>query len=499
MDRLPTTLVDLLSNSLVLRGTAPYITIRDLLNLSSTCRALRQILRGEPDAWRHLNLTTIKRAVIDSSPIDVGGVSWRAERMDESLTEDDFYAGPLRGIFNRLHSQRNLKHVQTLILDGLSVPADLIREIVAEDRYQVRILSIRRVKNLNPNRLQQVLRYVCRPTREEGTPRLKALYYFGPKDAPLQPIPSLPPTAPPSLGVMSSPGAQIGASWNARSSELLKTTLISSEESQYYSCTGRVLKKPYSDWAETLQVCHNIIHFDAVLCRGPRHDISKTSSKDFLQPTIATVALGPGGCETCHSCPELPASFPDSPPPHLPLLGPVPTHSSTVRSCIRPDDPSSNRLILRCEDCLRGRWCEQCNRWWCEDCYEEPVSRSAHHLRTEMQTIELRDQIRSGGWSAMDSHVLPVKGQQTKVDYTAALPTSQASTETASNAAAPAPNAKWISSASARRVGRNTVFHTMKIVLGLSVDGVITPAEEPGKNFDRESKLDVRRLLDLRP
>ena len=34
-------------------------------------------------------------------------------------------------------------------------------------------------------------------------------------------------------------------------------------------------------------------------------------------------------------------------------------------------------LIMRCEDCLRGRWCERCNKWWCETCYSEPVSRAS--------------------------------------------------------------------------------------------------------------------------
>ncbi len=55
------------------------------------------------------------------------------------------------------------------------------------------------------------------------------------------------------------------------------------------------------------------------------------------------------------------------------------------------------KLILRCEDCLRGRWCERCNRWWCEDCYEEPVSRV--HLRTEMQQVETREDLQRNGWT----------------------------------------------------------------------------------------------------
>ncbi|KAK4619906.1 hypothetical protein CLAFUW4_11171 [Fulvia fulva] len=404
LEKLPVTLIHLLSNSIVLRQTAPYVPVRELRRLTATSKSLRQLIYSSSDAWRYLHLSSVKRAVIDSSPIDAGGYSWRAERMDESLTEDDFYAGPLRGILNSLHSKWVLKHVQTLILDGLSVPADLVREILVEDRYRVRILSIREAKNLNQAKLQQVLRYICRPARQEGTPTLKALYVFGARDTPraittaLETVPNAR-----ELGVMSSAGAQIGAEWNQKSSSTLASRL-SDEETKWYTRTGRAIKKPWADWPDTLQACKGLIGFDAVLCRGPRHDITKVDSKAFLQPTIATVALGPSGCESCGSCPEAPAMFGDSPESALPLLGPVPLHSSTLRAAVRPDqiaDGNVPKLILRCEDCLRGRWCEQCNRWWCEDCYQEPVSRT-HHLRTGMQQLELRDDLQRNGWAEVN-------------------------------------------------------------------------------------------------
>lgn len=370
----PVTLIDLLSNALVRRHTSPYIPVADLLQLGATCKLIRQLIYQDTEAWRHLDLTPVRRAIIDSTPIDVGGVSWRAERMDESLTEDDFYAGPLRGILGNLHSRRVLKFVQTLILDGLTVPADLVREIVAEDRYHVRVLSLQESKQLNITKLQQVLRYAVRPTREPGTPRLKALYIFGQKHAPVphSVAKSKPPVGqhrPSSLGAMSSAGAQIGVDWNHRSQHDL-IPRRSDDESRWYECNGKALKRPYSEWAETVQVCRGIIHFDAVLCRGPRHDITKVSSTNFLQPTIATIALGPEGCQDCHTSPEGPAAFGDCDPSDLPLLAPVPLHSSTVRACMRPEPRGGGkfpRLILRCEDCLRGRYCEQCHRWWCED------------------------------------------------------------------------------------------------------------------------------------
>ena len=381
MDHIPTSLLDLLSNDLVLRQTAPYLPVAALLALSGTNKSYRDLLRLHSEAWRHIDLSCVQSAIVDSSPIDVGGVSWRAERMDESLTEDDFYAGPLRGIFSKLNTRRVLTFVQTLILDGLSVPADLVREIVAEDRYNVKMLSIRDAKNLNNTKLQQVLRYAVRPTRAEGTPKLKALYVFGRMDETTLLSKSQPPQRPPPqppIGVLASEGAQIGAQWNQMSTAKLNSALPADDQERWYRSNGRVLKRQQSEWADTLHACKGIIAFDAVLCRGPRHDSAAIQDPAaYLPPALASVALGKG-CETCGRSPEGHARFGQSPETALPLLAPPPSHASTIRAAQRPDttDGTFPSLFLRCEDCLRGRWCERCNRWWCEDCYNEAVSRS---------------------------------------------------------------------------------------------------------------------------
>lgn len=187
MERLPTSLLDLLSIDLILRQTTPYLPISALLTLAATNKSLRNLIYTNSEAWRYLDLSKAKSAIIDTSPIDAGGISWRAERMDEALTEDDFYSGPLRGIFSKLHTKGVLGYVQTLLLDGLSVPADLVREIIAEERFNVRILSLRECKHLNQTKLQQVLRYTVRPGRPEGAPKLRGLYVFGRRDLPQSP------------------------------------------------------------------------------------------------------------------------------------------------------------------------------------------------------------------------------------------------------------------------------------------------------------------------
>lgn len=384
MESLPTSLLDLLGNTLVLRQTIPYLPIKSVLELGASSKAFRALLKNSPDTYRHVDLSNIKSATTDSSPIDVGGVSWRAERMDESLTEDDFYCGPVRGILSKLRQRQILGNINTLILDGLSVPTDLVREIVTQNN--VKILSIRECKHLNERLLNQLLRYLVRPSRPDDTPKLKGLYVFGPKDSSLKvdakfgAAQGASQTSVP-IGVTSSQGAQIGAEWNQKSSNVLSTSLGQPVDIWYRSM-GRVIK-PTSEWAETLQACEGLVAFDAVLCRGPRHDPG--AGKDYLKPAIATIALGPKGCETCESCPEGPAIFGVDAEAHLPMLAPPPIHSSTVKSAQRPTRTRSGpdsisttpRLILRCEDCLRGRWCERCNKWWCEDCYREPVSRAA--------------------------------------------------------------------------------------------------------------------------
>jgi hypothetical protein len=383
MEQPPTSLFDLLSIDLILRQITPYLPIAALLKLAATGKSLQRLIYTNSEAWRYLDLSRARSATIDTSPIDAGGISWRAERMDEALTEDDFYSGPLRGIFSKLHSKGVLGYVQTLVLDGLSVPADLVREIIAEERFNVRILSLRECKHLNQTKLQQVLRYAVRPGRPDGSPKLRGLYTFGLRDLPQAPRSNRAPpsrTAPQApAGVLGSEGAQIGSEWNSRSSATLYDSLPSDDQQRWYDRSGRVLIGTTSAWADTLSDCEGIISFDAVLCRGPRHDITTTTSKDFLKPAIAGVALGQLGCETCGSCPEGPAVFGRTDEKTLPLLAPPPLHASTVRAAQRPETMTSDfpPLIVRCEDCLRGRWCERCNRSWCETCYQEPVSRTA--------------------------------------------------------------------------------------------------------------------------
>ncbi|OAP60306.1 hypothetical protein AYL99_05308 [Fonsecaea erecta] len=144
-DGLSPTLLDVLSISIILDNTVQYLPLSTLFALARTSRAFRDLILRTASVFRYVDLSKCRGAYVPPSlltRIDSGGHSWRAERMDENLTEDEFYAGPLRGVLARLAKMKVLQNVQTLVLDGLaSVTVDLINDIVTRNEYNVRFLS----------------------------------------------------------------------------------------------------------------------------------------------------------------------------------------------------------------------------------------------------------------------------------------------------------------------------------------------------------------------
>ncbi|KAI5860897.1 hypothetical protein GGS23DRAFT_606660 [Durotheca rogersii] len=399
-------LLSLLANTLVLHQTIPYLPISSLLNLAATSPSFRDLLlRRTPGVFRHLDLTRLRTAQFDTHNIDRGGEVWRNVQVDENLTEDDFYSGPLRGIFQSIRKRDILQHVQTLVLDGLSVTAEFCNDILVDPAMRVRILSIRDAKNLNERKLMQSLRYVCRSTRPDDTPRLKGLYVFGTRDAPALPPSS---TAKPPPPEPARRGANISAGWNLKSQHALEES-IRSEGDDWYHKKGRILGRHISDgWAETLLDCREVIRFDAVLCTGPRHQnspafgtlpspgLSGTAAPGVESPwSVATFALG--GCASCGSAPEGFTVYGESPGEQLPLLAPVPLHSSTVKAATCPKSGvgpetggSDPKFIPRCLECIRERYCFSCDQWWCEACYQVPSLQelTAQHIHIPDQTYD---------------------------------------------------------------------------------------------------------------
>ncbi|KAI0008381.1 hypothetical protein F4779DRAFT_628540 [Xylariaceae sp. FL0662B] len=396
-------LFDTLSNTLVLHQTVPYLPVSSLLNLAATSRSFRDLVRYTPGVFRQLDLTHVRTAQFDIDGIDHGGEVWRNVQLDENLTEDDFYSGPLRGIFYNLRRRNILEDVQTLVLDGLSVTAEFCNDILVDPSLRVRILSIRDVKNLNERRLMQSLRYACRPTRPEDTPRLKGLYVFGKKETP-----ALPAAKAPTKQVAATRGAHISSGWNNKSQHALKES-IEGEGDDWYQRRGRIIGKPIVDgWAETLLDCRAVIRFDAVLCTGPRHQNSPAFGKVPFVPGrttaespwgVATFALG--GCASCGSAPEGFTVYGESPAEDTPLLPPIPLHASTIKAATCPNSnggaveggKGKNKFVPRCLECIRERYCFSCNQWWCEACYQVPSrdELTAQHVHIVDETNGLMD------------------------------------------------------------------------------------------------------------
>ncbi|GLA62550.1 hypothetical protein AtubIFM56815_008359 [Aspergillus tubingensis] len=378
-------LADVLSNSLILDHMAPYLSTSSLLALASTSRQVRSSIVDTPYIFRHLDLTQCRGAKpASTSTTDSAEQVWSGEQGEDSAVEDEVYSAPLRGIFASLQRQSILQDVRTLVLDGLSVPADLLAEIILTDRFNVNILSIRECRHLNERKLMQVLTHAVRPSRPKGTPRVKGIYHF----TPLQQ----------SRAVIRS---RYRDWWSSRCGNQSSITpspengsatgevaeSATQQQDAWYRSSGQLFKRSIEDgWAETIKQCEGIIAFDAVLCRGPRHDVdlstpmpegqsaSQPEGRPPLAPKLATVALGPRGCDGCHTSPEGPTFWGQSPDEDLPLLTPPPLHSSSVvkakRPVLIPDEQPS--LIARCTDCLTDRWCHRCNKWFCEDCLPHP-------------------------------------------------------------------------------------------------------------------------------
>ncbi|KAF5024359.1 hypothetical protein F66182_3546 [Fusarium sp. NRRL 66182] len=377
------TLFDALYNSLVLRHTLPYLPVSGLLNLAATCRHLRSLLHETPGVFRHLDLTRVKTAHCESTRKEPERnlAVWHNVHLSDYLTEDDFYAGPLRGILSTLRQRDILRHVQTLILDGLSVTAELCHDIINDPTCSVRTLSIRGVKNLNHGKLRAALAYACRSSRPEGMPRLQALYVFGP--------------VPPDACDAREQGS-VSASWNHKSQQALSASLRG-EADAWWSRKGRVLSSTsdMDDWAQCLLACQGIMSFDAVLCRGPRHANSPAFGKTFVRapcsPAVATFAVG--GCASCGTAPEglMTAETRCS---SLPLLAPPPILSSSVQAATTPR-PGHENFVPRCADCLRDRFCVTCNKWWCETCYQ-PFGHSMTMHEPNVGIVE-----HDGSWSSL--------------------------------------------------------------------------------------------------
>ncbi|CRG91482.1 hypothetical protein PISL3812_08531 [Talaromyces islandicus] len=458
----PTSLLDILSNNVVLHHLAPLLPISSLLSLGSTSKTARFFIHNTPYVFRHLDLTTCRGATLP----EPGTV--RHQSANDSQTEDEFYSAPLRGVFDRLQKQSILPSVRTLVLDGLPVPASLIADIILTDRFNVNILSIRECLHLNEQKLMQTLSYAVRPSRPAGTPKVKGIYHFTPRES-----------------KDDSRLIQRASSrrewWKSRTSSQSSLASMSSSVSassdsaddnlnEWYRPSGQLLRQPTEDgWAQVIKKCEGIIAFDAVLCRGLRHNSELYSSTNtsqprpeegFLAPAIATISLGPRGCDGCRTSPEGPAIWGESPELCFPLLNPLPLHASNVLEAKRPVPKNETAvMIASCAECMKNRWCHCCKKWFCFSCLPSPaeaVTRLSPH-----QTVVRR---RSGSQAAR-TPVPKVRIDKFRLD--------RVSARTVGNAGQLAPAARWTANFRAALALANTVPSTMMVAPPHSVTGAI--------------------------
>ncbi|EFR05546.1 hypothetical protein MGYG_08562 [Nannizzia gypsea CBS 118893] len=352
--RRPVSFWNIISNSLVLDHLAPYLSVASLFSLASTCTALRGLIMDTPYVFRYLDLTRCKGA----QP------SW-------------------------MHT-----------MNGNMNTSQLVSDILLTDRFRVSLLSIRGCLRLDEHKLRQVIEYAVRPGRAKGSPSVKGIYYFSPKPIAAATPASLTTSASggsPSddrrlrgcntstLGHRDSSNHRWHRQRHHRASHRsdLGSAVVQAEDPVDRS--GVLTNRPGrlslgSEWhdpnlhlrdSDNRQQHHHPINSQF---HHPQDDnnvsVSATPSASFLAPAIATVALGPAGCDGCRTCPEGPLVWEQSPEQHFPLLSPPPLHSykTTVAKApaLRLDE--SLVLIAQCEECLRGRRCHRCNRWMCAAC-----------------------------------------------------------------------------------------------------------------------------------
>lgn len=410
-DQLPSTLLELLSNTLVLDATLPYLPLSTIFRLSAVSPAFKELIYETPRVFRYLDLSRCRGACVAPSvlPIDSGGHNWRAERMDENLTEDEFYSGPLRGVRTKLSQMGVMGDVQTLVLDGLgSVTHDVVADILMSDQYNIRLLSVIGCQNLNQRKFQGLLHYLCRPGRPEGTPRLKGVYVFGTNETVVRQGQSRVSTGRDN-GVTALPGAQIGAQSSSSSPTTIPTNPFRQPNSNpWFSPTGLVLPPLFTDrdtWEETLRVCTGIIAFDAVLCTHMHSEMAAyrsdamnayLSSSAMTMP-IATYALGSDGCAGCGGVPEDAPVWGTSDVTDFPLVSPPP-FSGRLVDAVRPPPTTTTssslasskeqRLVVSCTWCLSDRHCQSCHRYWCGRCYDPQRRKRALQLEAQAEHEE---------------------------------------------------------------------------------------------------------------
>ena len=91
-EQLPASLLQLLSNTIVLYQTVPYLSASTLLALGATSKSFHELIHNTPQIFRYLELSQVNVAQSQLGAIDRGGEVWRNVQLDENVTEDELVA-----------------------------------------------------------------------------------------------------------------------------------------------------------------------------------------------------------------------------------------------------------------------------------------------------------------------------------------------------------------------------------------------------------------------
>jgi len=82
-------LLQILSNPLILHHTVQYLPISSLLALGAASKPFQGIVHHTPNIFRYLDLSRVKSVQFEITQIDHGGEVWRNVQLDVNVTEDE--------------------------------------------------------------------------------------------------------------------------------------------------------------------------------------------------------------------------------------------------------------------------------------------------------------------------------------------------------------------------------------------------------------------------
>ena len=129
----PLSLIDLLSSEYLLLATTPYLLPTELLALARCSSSFYSLINHSRSVWRHLNLSVSPHTLPSASSTAI------AQRSPIPLYQTETTSLLLKSYV--------LRDVKTLILDGLPVTTDLLRDLLTTSKFKIQILSIRECRN----------------------------------------------------------------------------------------------------------------------------------------------------------------------------------------------------------------------------------------------------------------------------------------------------------------------------------------------------------------